>query len=202
MAYGELGPTHHSIEDLSWLRAIDGLAIIVPADPAQTRAAVRWAAESDLPAYLRIGRTKVPSVSSDDSKAFVFGKANVLRAGSDLSIVATGVLVHRALEAADALAGQGLEARVINMSTVKPLDEATIVAAARETGAIVTAEEAMAEGGLGAAVAKTLARNAPTPMRILGAKGFAPTGSAAFLLDHFGLSRDGIVAAALELKRR
>jgi transketolase len=202
MAYGELGPTHHSIEDLSWLRAIDGLAVVVPADPAQTRAAVRWAARAATPAYLRIGRTRVPSVSSDESKPFAFGRADVLRQGSELAIVATGALVSRALEAAEALAGQGLEARVINVSTIKPLDEAAIIAAARETGAIVTAEEATIEGGLGAAVAETVVRHAPVPMRILGVKGFAPTGSATFLLDHFGLSRDGIVAAALELKGR
>src|SRR5208282_4839557 len=92
MAYGELGPTHHSIEDLSWLRAIDGLAIIVPADPAQTRAAVRWAANSGVPSYLRIGRTKAPSVTTDASKAFTFGEASVLRQGSSLTIVATGIL--------------------------------------------------------------------------------------------------------------
>ena len=202
MAYGELGPTHHSIEDLSWLRAIDGLAIVVPADPAQTRAAVRWAAKSGLPIFLRVGRTKVPSVSAEESKAFAFGQADVLRQGSALTIVATGALVSRALDAADALAGRGVEARVINVSTIKPLDEATIIAAARETGAIVTAEEAVAEGGLGAAVAETVVRNAPVPMRILGVKGFAPTGSAAFLLEHFGLSRDGIVAAAMELRGR
>jgi transketolase len=202
MAYGELGPTHHSIEDLSWLRAIDGLAIVVPADPAQTRAAVRWAAGAGTPAYLRIGRTKVPSVTGDDSKAFAFGRANVLRQGSALTIVATGVLVSRALEAAHALAALGLDVRVVNVSTIKPLDEAVIIAAARETGAIVTAEEATTEGGLGAAVAETVVRHAPVPMRILGVRGFAPTGSATFLLDHFGLSRDGIVAAALELKGR
>jgi transketolase len=200
MAYGELGPTHHSIEDLSWLRAIDGLAVVVPADPAQTRAAVRWAAKAETPSYLRIGRTKAPSVSPDESKAFAFGRANVLRRGSSLTIVATGILVSRALEAADALAEKGIEARVMNVSTIKPLDEAAIIAAARETGAIVTAEEATVEGGLGAAVAETVVRNWPVPMRILGVKGFAPTGSATYLLDHFGLSRDGIVAAALELK--
>ena len=202
MAYGELGPTHHSIEDLSWLRAIDGLAVVVPADPAQTRAAVRWAAKAGTPAYLRIGRTKAPSVTPDESNAFAFGRADVLRNGSALAIVATGALVSRALDAAEALAAQGLEARVINVSTVKPLDEAAIIAAARDTGAIVTAEEATVEGGLGAAVAEVVVRNAPVPMRILGVKGFAPTGSATFLLDHFGLSRDGIVAAALELKGR
>jgi transketolase len=200
MAYGELGPTHHSIEDLSWLRAIDGLVIIVPADPAQTRAAVRWAANSGVPSYLRIGRTKAPSVTTDDSKAFRFGEANVLRQGRSLTIAATGILVSRALEAADALAKRGIEARVINISTIKPLDEAAIIAAARETGAIVTAEEATTEGGLGAAVAEVVVRHAPVPMRILGVKGFAPTGSASYLLDHFGLSRDGIVSTALELK--
>jgi transketolase len=202
MAYGELGPTHHSIEDLSWLRAIDGLAVVVPADPRQTRAAVRWAAKAGTPAYLRIGRTKVPSVTPDESRAFAFGRADILRNGPALTIVATGALVSRALAAAETLAMQGLDARVINVSTVKPLDEATIIAAARETGAIVTAEEATVEGGLGAAVAEVVVRNAPVPMRILGVKGFAPTGSATFLLDHFGLSRDGIVAAALELKGR
>jgi transketolase len=200
MAYGELGPTHHSIEDLSWLRAIDGLAIVVPADPAQTRAAVRWAADSGVPSYLRIGRTKAPSVTTDDSKAFTFGEASVLRQGTSLTIVATGILVSRAIEAADALALRGIEARVINISTIKPLDEAAIIAAARETGAIVTAEEATTEGGLGAAVAEVVVRHAPVPMRILGVKGFAPTGSASYLLDHFGLSRNGIVASALELK--
>jgi transketolase len=202
MAYGELGPTHHSIEDLSWLRAIDGLAIVVPADPAQTRAAVRWAAKAGTPAYLRIGRTKVPSVSPDESDAFAFGRADVLRQGSALTIVATGAVVSRALEAAEALAARGLEARVVNVSTIKPLDEATIIAAARETGAIVTAEEAAPQGGLGAAGAEKVVRNAPAPMRILGVNSFAPTGSATFLLDHFGLGRDGIVAAALELKGR
>ena len=200
MAYGELGPTHHSIEDLSWLRAIDGLVIVVPADPAQTRGAVRWAANAGVPSYLRIGRTKAPSVTADASKAFTFGEANVLRQGSSLTIIATGILVSRALEAADALALQSIVARVINISTIKPLDEAAIIAAARETGAIVTAEEATTEGGLGAAVAEVVVRHAPVPMRILGVKGFAPTGSASYLLDHFGLSREGIVAAALELK--
>jgi transketolase len=202
MAYGELGPTHHSIEDLSWLRAIDGLGIVVPADPAQTIAAVHWAAKSATPCYIRVGRTKVPAVTPEGAEAFAFGRADVLRRGADVSVVATGAMVSRALAAADVLAEQGLNTRVINVSTVKPLDEATIIAAARETGAIVTVEEAAIEGGLGAAVAETVVRNAPVPMRILGVTSFAPTGTAAFLFDHFGLNRDGIVAAALELKSR
>jgi len=199
MAYGELGPTHHSIEDLSWLRAIDGLAIVVPADPAQTRAAVRWAASAGLPAYVRVGRTKAPSVSADESQAFRFGRADVLREGDSLTIVATGVMVSRALAAAEALAERGLRARVLNVSTVKPLDEAAIIAAARETKAIVTVEEATVEGGLGAAVAEVVVRYAPVPMRMLGVTGFAPTGGVEFLFDYFRLTRDGIIAAALEL---
>ncbi|MFL5239579.1 MAG: transketolase family protein [Rhizomicrobium sp.] len=202
MAYGELGPTHHSIEDLSWLRAIDGLAVVVPADPAQTRAAVRWAVAAEIPAYLRVGRTKVPSVTSDETNAFAFGKADKLRDGKDLTIVATGAMVSRALAAGAALAERGLQARVLNISSVKPLDDAAIVAAARETGAIITVKEAMIEGGLGAAVAEVVVRNAPVPMRMIGVTGFAPTGSAEFLFDHFGLNSEGIVAAALELKGR
>jgi transketolase len=199
MAYGELGPTHHSIEDLSWLRAIDGLSIVVPADPAQTRAAVRWAATAGLPAYVRVGRTKAPSVSADELQAFKFGRADVLRDGDSLTIVATGVMVSRALAAADALAERGLHARVLNVSTIKPLDEAAIVAAARETKAIVTVEEATVEGGLGAAVAEVVVRHAPAPMRMLGVTGFAPTGGVEFLFDYFRLTHDGIIAAALEL---
>ncbi len=200
LAYGELGPTHHSIEDLSWLRAITGLRILVPADPAQTEAAVKWAASSGKPSFLRIGRTKVPSVSSETGAAFRFGCADTLREGSDLTIIAIGTTVSRALEAAEDLAAQGVSARVLNMSTVSPLDEAAVLAAARETGAIVTVEEAMTEGGLGAAVATIVVRHEPVPMRILGVPGFAPTGSAEFLLDHFGLDRAGIAAAALDLK--
>ncbi len=202
MAYGELGPTHHSIEDLSWLRAIDGLAIVVPADPAETSAAVRWAAAAATPCYLRVGRTKVPAVTREGVDAFAFGRARLMREGSDLSLIATGAMVSRALAAAAVLSDRGLQARVLNVSTVKPLDEPAVVAAARETGAIVTIEEATITGGLGAAVAEAVVRNAPVPMRILGVTSFAPTGSAEFLFDHFGLNRDGIVAAALELKKQ
>jgi transketolase len=198
MAYGELGPTHHSIEDLSWLRAIDDLAIVVPADPAQTRAAVRWAASAGRPSYLRIGRFKVPAVASDVD-GFAFGRADVLRSGDDVAIVATGAMVARALDAAEALAARGVAARVLNVSTIKPIDERAIVAAARQTAGIVTVEEAMVEGGLGAAVAAVVVRDWPVRMRMLGVRGFAPTGEAGFLFDHFGLNRDGIVAAALEL---
>jgi len=198
MAYGELGPTHHSIEDLSWTRAIDNLPVLVPADPAQTRAAVRWAVENPGPLYLRVPRFKVPEVTPEDAP-LERGRAITLRDGDDVTIVAVGTMVSRALDAAEALRADGIGARVINMPFVDPLDEATLLDAARDTRGIVTVEEAMVSGGLGAAIASLTAQHAPTPMRILGITGFAPTGSASYLLDHFGLTADGIAAAAHEL---
>jgi transketolase len=201
MAYGELGPTHHSIEDLSWLRAIAGLAIVVPADPAETRAAVRWAAAAATPVFLRVGRFKVPAVTGD--RPFAFGTATRLRDGADVTVVATGTMVSRALEAAEEAAGQGVSVRVLNMSTIAPLDEEAVREAMRETRAIVTAEEATTTGGLGAAVAAVVvASPAPVPMRMLGVhREFAPTGSTAFLLEHFGLTAADIRAAAITLAR-
>jgi transketolase len=201
MAYGELGPTHHSIEDLSWLRAIAGLAIVVPADPAETRAAVRWAAAAATPVFLRVGRFKVPAVTGD--RPFAFGAATRLRDGADVTVVATGTMVSRALEAAEEAAGQGVSVRVLNMSTIAPLDEEAVREAMRETRAIVTAEEATTTGGLGAAVAAVVvASPAPVPMRMLGVhREFAPTGSTAFLLEHFGLTAADIRAAAITLAR-
>lgn len=198
-AYGELGPTHHSIEDLAWIRAIDDISLVVPADEAQTREAVRWAAATEGGVYMRIGRTKVPTVSAETGAAFSFGKANRVREGADLTIVATGTMVSRAIDAAGALAAEGINARVLNISTIAPLDVDAIVAAARETGAIVTAEEAVSKGGLGAAVATTVVTNAPVPMRILGTDHFAPTGSVEWLFEHYGLTATGIAAAAREV---
>ena len=199
MSYGELGPTHHSIEDFSWLRAIADLPVVVPADPAQTRAAVRWAADNPGPSYLRIGRFPVPAVTSDDDP-FEFGRAVQLRAGGDVTIIAAGTMASRAVQAADRLRDEGCSARVLLMTFIEPLDVDAVLAAAAETGRIVTAEEATTTGGLGAAVAVLLAQHRPTPMRILGVpRTFAPTGSASFLLEHFGLTADGIAAAAREL---
>jgi transketolase len=195
MAYGELGPTHHSIEDLAWLRAIADLAIVVPADPDETRRAMQWAVGFERPVFLRVGRYKVPAVGG----RFEAGKISTLREGGDVTLVATGTLVSRALEAAKILAGRGVEARVLNVSTIRPLDRETLIKAAAETGRIVTAEEGVVHGGLGSAAAELLAQHRPVPMRILGITEFAPTGSTYFLLDHFGLNAQGLVEAALEL---
>jgi transketolase len=199
MAYGELGPTHHSIEDLSWLRAIAGLGIVVPADPDETRQAVRWAASAATPVFLRVGRFKVPAVTGE--RPFRFGSASLLRPGTDVTVVATGSMVSRALEAASLASDQGVSVRVLNMSTIAPLDEEAVRTAMRETRAIVTAEEATTTGGLGAAVAAVVvASPAPVPMRMLGVhREFAPTGSTAFLLEHFGLTAADIGRAAVEL---
>jgi transketolase len=197
VAYGELGATHHSIEDVAWLRAIDKLIVIVPADPWQTAEAIRAAAAHDGPVFIRISRMPVPQLQRANG-SFRIGEAEVLRDGDEIALIVNGTLVHRALEAAEALAAEGISARVVNMATVSPLDGETVRAAA-ETGAIVTAEEGLAHGGLGGAVAEYCAAHRPVPMRMLGFPGFLPTGSANWLMEEFGLTADGIAAAAREL---
>lgn len=201
MAYGALGPTHHSIEDFAWTRAIANLTVVAPADPEETRQAVHAAAHTPGPIFLRLSRMGVPALHGRDYR-FAIGKASVLRDGPDVTLVANGVMVARALAAAELLAGDGIRARVLNMATVRPLDRDAIVAAARETGAIVTVEEHTVFGGLGGAVAEVVVQTVPVPMRILGVPGvFAPTGGAEWLLEHFGLTAAGIRDAALELTR-
>ena len=198
VAYGELGPTHHSIEDVAWTRAIDGLIVVVPADPIETAQAIRAAYELDGPIFIRTSRMPVPQVHGDDY-VFRVGQAARLRDGDDVTLIANGVMVTRALDAAAMLAAEGVEARVLNMATVSPIDRRAIVAAARGTRGIVTAEEHIVRGGLGGAVAEVVVVERPVPMRILGFPGFAPTGSIDYLLEHAGLTADGIAAAAREV---
>ncbi|MGD0713048.1 MAG: transketolase C-terminal domain-containing protein [Gaiellaceae bacterium] len=202
VAYGELGPTHHSIEDIAWLRAIAELPIIVPADPLETEGAIREAAAHQGPVFIRVSRTPVPAVYRPDY-CFAIGPAVKLREGRDVTIVANGILLSRALDTADLLAAADqISARVLAIPTVKPLDVEAIIEAARETGGIVTLEEHTVYGGLGGAVAETVVSECPVPMRIIGIPGvFAPTGSASWLLDHFGLTVDNVRKAALELVR-
>ena len=198
MAYGELGPTHHSIEDLAWLRTIPGLTVIAPSDPEETAQAVRWAAGHTGPVFIRVSRMGVPAVNPPGYR-FEPGRAVTLRDGNDVTLVATGVVVRRALDAADLLAADGVSARVLSVPTIKPLDETAILAAARETRGIVTVEEALTSG-LGGAVAELVVRHAPVPMRMVGVPDtFAPTGSVEWLLDHFGMNASGVAGAAQEL---
>lgn len=201
LAYGELGPTHHSIEDMAWLRAIANMTVIVPADPLETTQVVDMAAQTAGPMFLRISRMPVPLVH-DTGYRFEIGKAALLREGGDVTLIANGVMVTRALAAADLLASKGVRARVLNMSTVRPLDSEAVLAAT-DTGGIVTVEEHTSYGGLGSAVAEVVVTTRPVPMRLLGVPGvFAPTGSAEWLLSYFGLTPQGICDAALDVMQR
>ena len=180
LAYGALGATHHSIEDVAWMRALANMTVMVPADPLETEQAVREAARMAGPVFLRISR--MPRARRARTRLFVSDRAGVApaRAASDVTLIANGVMVARALEAAEVLAREGVDARVLNMATVRPIDRQAILEAAEETGAIVTAEEHTIYGGLGSAVAEVVVtQGRPVPMRILGVPGvFAPTGPA------------------------
>jgi transketolase len=202
MAYGELGPTHHSIEDFAWLRVLPNLPVIAPCDSIETAAAVEWAVSYDGPVFLRLSRVGVPDVFPPGHK-FELGKANLLRDGDAITLIANGTLTHRVRKAADLLALRGIEARVLNMATVRPIDVEAVVSAARDTGAILTAEEHSTFGGLGSAIAEVVVAEAPVPMKMLGVPGiFAPTGSAEFLLDEFGMAPSAIAEAAIALIAR
>lgn len=200
IAYGELGATHHSIEDFAWLRPLTNLTVITPADPWETAEAVKWAAQHDGPVYLRLSRMPVPMLDVPN-RVFRVGKAEVVRNGSDVTLIACGTTVHLAVAAAKSLADDGIDARVLNMATLNPLDE-DAVAAAAATGAIVTIEEASVRGGLGGAVAEFTAAHQPVPVERVGFPGFLPTGSTDWLFKEFGLSAEGISAAAKRALQR
>src|SRR5215472_14030618 len=198
VAYGELGPTHHSIEDLAWTRAIANMTVIVPADPDETASALRAAAAYQGPVFIRLSRMPVPDISPTGYE-FKIGRAVTLRQGTDLTLVANGTMVSRALEAASLLEKDGIRAAVVNMSTVRPLDEDAVRQAAAR-GPIVTIEEHTVVGGLGGAVAECVVQSHPVRMRIMGFPGvFAPTGSPEFLFEHFGLTPTGIYRTAAAL---
>jgi transketolase len=192
---GEDGPTHQGNEDIALMRALPNMTVIVPADAVETRQAVFAIAEYDGPCYLRLGREKSP-VLFDDSYRFEIGRATTLRPGSDVAIIACGFMVSLALEAAALLAEEGLQARVINMSTIKPLDEEAVVEAARACGAVVTAEEHTIVGGLGSAVAEVLGEHLPTPMARIGLRDcFGHSGKPHELLEKYGMTPSHIAAA-------
>lgn len=190
------GPTHHSITDVAIMRALPGMTIVVPADGAAIDALLPQVADWPGPVYFRLSRNDVP-VIYDASYKPVIGKAHTLRDGGDVTIFANGIMLSRSLEAADRLATEGIEARVVEIHTVKPLDVETVVRCARETGAVVTAEEHTIIGGLGGAVAEVLAEQAPTPLKRVGiADRFAETGPYEALLNRYGMAVGDIVNAA------
>ena len=166
----------------------------MPSDAWETEQAVRWAAAHEGPVFIRISRMPVPDVSVPQ-RVFRAGRAEVIRNGGDITIIACGTTVHLAASAADMLAAEGIQAQVLNMATINPLDEAAVCAAAA-TGAIVTVEEASVRGGLGGAVAEMTSAHIPVPIERIGFPGFVPTGSVDWLFDHFGLTAKGIAAAA------
>ncbi|MCC5955815.1 MAG: transketolase family protein [Natronohydrobacter sp.] len=202
MAYGELGPTHHSIEDFAWIRALPNIPVIAPADRHETAAVIRWAATYQGGCFLRLSRVGVPDLLPEDH-VFELGTANLLRDGTDITLIANGVLTHRVMIAASLLASRGVSARVLNMATVRPIDESAIIEAAAQTGAILTCEEHTVFGGLGSAVAEVVVDHCPIPMTRLGVPGvFAHTASANRLLDDFGMSPEAIANSAVTLLQR
>lgn len=204
VAYGELGATHHSIEDFTWLRAFDSLTVIAPADPWETEMAVRWAARHEGPVYMRLSRMKVPDLGPDAEGArdFVAGRMRLMRKGDDVTILASGTTVHIALQAADMLADEAISARVYSAHTINPLDEEAILDSADETGAFVTCEEALVRGGLGGAVAELTSANKPVPLERVGFDGFQKTGSVDWMFQQSDLSPKGISGAARRVLSR
>ncbi|MCM1104401.1 MAG: transketolase family protein [bacterium] len=190
---GEDGASHQCNEDLALMRTIPGMVVMCPSDDVEAKAAVRAAVEYEGPVYLRFGRSAVPVINDRPEYSFKIGKGEVLREGTDVTIVATGICVANALEAAKKLAADGVSAEVINICTIKPLDEELIVASAKKTGKVVTAEEHSVIGGLGSTVCDALCKSAPTPVCKIGMQDvFGESGSANALVEKYGLDGEGI----------
>lgn len=203
ISVGPDGATHQAMEEISMLRVLPRMKVIVPCDFEETRKATLAAAAAWGPVYIRFGRENVPVVTNADTP-FELGKALVLRPGADLAIIACGVMVFEAMEAAEALAKKGIDARVIDLHTIKPIDKAAVIQAAEECGAIITAEEHQINGGLGGAVAELVVRNYPVPMEFVAVDDrFGQSGTPDELMTAFGLrSRDILAAADRVLKRK
>ena len=201
ISVGEDGASHQCCEDFALMRSIPGMTVICPSDDVEARAAVNAAYEFEGPVYLRFGRSGVPVFHDEDSFKFEIGKGEVLQDGNDVAIIATGLMVCEAMKAGEELKTDGINARVINMATIKPLDEELVLKAAKECGKIVTCEEHSIIGGLGEAVSSLLAEKLPTPVRRIGVNDeFGHSGPAADLLKDFGLSAENIVATVKAFK--
>lgn len=197
---GEDGISAHGIEDMALMGALPGFTVVIPADATETAEAIRAIAAMNGPCYVRLARPATPIVH--DECRFTLGMAELMRAGSDVTIIACGYMVGQALEAATTLEQRGVSARVVNMHTVAPADVDAIVEAAGETGAIVTAEEHLRHGGLGSVVAQVLAEHQPTPLRMVSLTGYAESGAPGSLLEKYGLSTGHVVAAVEDVLRR
>ncbi|HEX8961342.1 MAG TPA: transketolase family protein [Geobacteraceae bacterium] len=199
---GEDGGSHQSVEDIAIMRAVPNMTVIVPADGIETKGAIRAAAAYKGPVYVRLGRNKVPTIFPPDHR-FEIGKGCELRDGRDLTFVSTGLMTAAAITAAEVLAKEGISARVVHIATIKPLDREIVLKAARETGAIVTAEEHSIIGGLGGAVAELLGEEHPAPLKRVGVRDrFGTSGKAEELLKYFGLTPEGLVEAAREVLQK
>ena len=198
LSVGEDGASHQCCEDFALMRSIPGMTVICPADDVEARAAVKAAYEMEGPVYLRFGRLAVPVFHSEDYE-FVIGKGEILRDGSDVAIIANGLMTYEAIQAGEILAEAGINACIINMPTIKPLDEELVLEAARKCGKIITCEEHSVIGGLGEAVCGLLSEKLPTPVRRIGVNDeYGHSGPAAALLKQFGLCSDNIVKVAKE----
>lgn len=199
ISVGEDGASHQCCEDFALMRSIPGMVVMCPSDDVEAKAAVKAAYEHKGPVYVRFGRLAVPVFHEEENFSFQIGKGEVLREGNDIAIIATGLMVNEAIEAGKMLAEAGINARVINLCTIKPLDEELVLAAAKECGKVITCEEHNIIGGLGEAVAAVLSEKCPVPMRRIGVNDeFGHSGPAAKLLKQFGLSAEHIVEVATE----
>lgn len=202
ISVGPDGATHQALEDVALMRVLPNMTVVVPCDAEETRKATHAIAEKDGPCYIRFGREAVPVVT-DDKTEFVLGKANLCREGSDVTIIANGAMVYEALSAVESLKLLGIQARVLDMHTVKPLDTDALLSAARETGCIVTAEEHQIIGGLGGAVAEYLSMTCPVPIEMVGVQNsFGESGQPQELMDKYGLNADTIIKKVIEVTRR
>lgn len=203
LSYGALGMSHHSLQDIAVMRAIPGINIILPADKQETKKMIEALAENTEPTYIRIGRNPVADVYLSDDCKFEIGKAVTMSEGTDITIIAAGETVKIAVDAADVLKKKGVSCRVLNMHTIKPLDEAEIIKAAKETGCIITVEEHSIYGGLGAAVSEVVTQNCPVPMKIVGVPDEpAIPGKSEEVFKHYGLTADNISSIALEIIKK
>ncbi len=204
LTVGEDGASHQSVEDISLMRSIPNMTVICPSDSVETEAAINAVAEYNGPCYVRLGRLAVSVINDREDYKFQIGKAVTLRQGKDAAIIATGIMVEAALEAYNILAEEGIKVKVINIHTIKPIDEQAIIDAARETGVVITAEEHSIIGGLGSAVCEVLSENHPVPVVRVGIKDtFGESGKPAELLNAYGLTAENIaksVKKGLSLK--